>query len=196
MKTTLADLYAMFGLDEELVGIVESAYTGNFTDQMMGQLLETTAAAQTGGVDSVFYAQTMDTIFNTFELMFSDTYTTITETGENSYDLQMTMDSAGFNELMAASLDGQVAPEDLPQMEFDLQLNETVENGVGTSSTFEMTLTINNSENEDFSMTFSGSSSLDTEATVEDIELPSTALDLDNLLGALGIILGGTVSGS
>ena len=31
---------------------------------------------------------------------------------------------------------------------------------------------------------------------VEDIELPSTALDLDNLLGALGIILGGTVSGS
>ena len=71
-----------------------------------------------------------------------------------------------------------------------------MENGIGTSAAFEMTLTINNSENEDFSMTFSGSSSLDTEATVEDIELPSTALDLDNLLGALGIILGGTVSGS
>ena len=56
------------------------------------------------------------------------------------------------------------------------------------------TLTINNSENEDFSMTFSGSSSLDTEATVEDIELPSTALNIMDILGALGII-GGTVSG-
>lgn len=197
LKIELADLYNWFGFDESMIHIIESAANGNFSEQMLGQFLETITAIQTGGVDSIWYANNIDTLFKTYKVLFSDKYTTITDKGENSYDIQMIVNTDAINEIITGSPDEPIVPEDIgaPQIDFSLKLNETVENGIGTSSTFEMTLSMDNSETENFSMTFSGSSSLDTEATVEDIELPSTALNIMDILGALGII-GGTVSGS
>lgn len=188
MKIDLNTLMGLFGFDETMAPLLQSASSGQFTEQMLGQLLETAAMAQTGGADSIVFAQTVDVVFKAYEILFSDKYTTITDKGENSYDVAMTMDSAAFRELMQASLNGLVTPEELPKLDFNLKVNESVVNGVPTVSTFEMTMGMKNSETEKISMTFNGSASMDTQTAVADIQVPSTALNIADLLGALGII--------